>query len=547
MIRLKVVFQGGGAKLISLLAAAEILIELEQNRQIEVVRVAGVSAGAIAAAMLAAGINSTIFRETLRREGQDMIGSFPAAMSRPRLYWRIARGKPIYPEKSLRQLLNALFVDAEPKIERLRDLKKHLIVTASNLRNSEKVVYNSARNPDQHLVDALIDSCALPFAFRTYLDNQLVVDGGLSSNLPVDDILAEDPLLPTLAVGFEPQAQHEIQSAAGYGLALLGTAIDSATSVAVSRVKAIGGEAALLPHSFGTFEFERALSEGLSKEGYKELKARIREVMALPLAALQSQSGALASFADTDTITRVHRDLMKSFPYSIGKCSTTVYANCLATGGKSLYPEDDVSLDVVEYTADSDLLVGVKMGLAVNGYYKPIIDRDSCRLELEDRSSVEAEQVIVSEVKQFADGLGTVYSSLFFLKEPLRGAGALLRVVQPLRQKNCMIDLKLRGWDWMRAYSSKHPWPLYDHLILCPGSFGPVDLSDLYPHLSKIPEDETFNRRIAPTAWVKGRVMTKQEIGEHFPVPAPGYAIYGWRTTNIPIGGFCGCHIAARN
>lgn len=547
MIRVKVVFQGGGAKLVSLLAAAEILLEAEQARQIEVVRVAGVSAGAIAATMLASGLNPTIFRDTLRREGQAMIGLFPAAMSRPRLYWRIARGKPIYPERAFRELLKALFVDAEPKIERLKDLKKPLVITASNVRNSEMVVYDSKRQPEQHIVDALVDSCALPFAFRTFLDNQLVVDGGISSNLPVDDLLAEDPLLPTLAVGFEPQAQHEIQSAATYGLALLGTAIDSATSIAVSRVKANGGEAALLPHSFGTFEFDRALTEGLSKEGYKELKARIREVMNPPLAALGSQSGALAPLAEPDTITRVHAYYMKSFPYSIRKCSTTVWANCLAAGNRNQYPEDDVSADVVEYIAEGDVLLGVKMGLAVNSYQKPIINRDSCRLETEDRTPLETEQVIVSEVRQFSDGPGTVYSSLFFLKEPLRGKGTLLRVVQPLRQKDCMIDISRRGWDWMRSYSSEHPWPLCDHIILCPDSFGPLDLSDLYGHLSKIPEHETFNLKAASKAWVKGRLMTKNEISEHFPLHVPGYAIYGWRTIDIPVGGFCGCFIGARN
>ncbi len=52
-IKIQVAFQGGGAKFAALLAVVETLQELQKSGDIEVTRVSGASAGAIAAAILA--------------------------------------------------------------------------------------------------------------------------------------------------------------------------------------------------------------------------------------------------------------------------------------------------------------------------------------------------------------------------------------------------------------------------------------------------------------------------------------------------------------
>ena len=52
---IQVVFQGGGAKLCLLMAVAEVLQEYQSAGRIEIRRVAGSSAGAIAAVMLVSG------------------------------------------------------------------------------------------------------------------------------------------------------------------------------------------------------------------------------------------------------------------------------------------------------------------------------------------------------------------------------------------------------------------------------------------------------------------------------------------------------------
>ena len=64
--KIQFAFQGGGAKLASLLAVAEYLQELEKRNEIVITRVAGTSAGAIVAVLLAAEVDIkkfTIFLE----------------------------------------------------------------------------------------------------------------------------------------------------------------------------------------------------------------------------------------------------------------------------------------------------------------------------------------------------------------------------------------------------------------------------------------------------------------------------------------------------
>jgi predicted acylesterase/phospholipase RssA len=67
--RIQVAFQGGGAKLCDLLAAAAAIKELENQKEVEVTRVAGTSAGAIAACWYATGLDIDLIRQRLRDKG----------------------------------------------------------------------------------------------------------------------------------------------------------------------------------------------------------------------------------------------------------------------------------------------------------------------------------------------------------------------------------------------------------------------------------------------------------------------------------------------
>ena len=55
MRKVNIAFQGGGARLVSLIAAAHAISELEKSKVIEVGAVSGSSAGSLAALLLASG------------------------------------------------------------------------------------------------------------------------------------------------------------------------------------------------------------------------------------------------------------------------------------------------------------------------------------------------------------------------------------------------------------------------------------------------------------------------------------------------------------
>jgi predicted acylesterase/phospholipase RssA len=62
-----IAFQGGGAKLVVLIAAAEAISELIQDEKLDVVAVSGSSAGSIAALLLAARADFSKVRSPHRR------------------------------------------------------------------------------------------------------------------------------------------------------------------------------------------------------------------------------------------------------------------------------------------------------------------------------------------------------------------------------------------------------------------------------------------------------------------------------------------------
>src|SRR5688572_7458070 len=77
-VKLQVAFQGGGARLAVLLAAAEAIQALETDGIIRVTRIAGTSAGAIVGAFLAADIPICQIRQALTSEaGEELLARFP--------------------------------------------------------------------------------------------------------------------------------------------------------------------------------------------------------------------------------------------------------------------------------------------------------------------------------------------------------------------------------------------------------------------------------------------------------------------------------------
>jgi predicted acylesterase/phospholipase RssA len=113
---------------------------------------------------------------------------------------------------------------------------------------------------------ALARSCRLPFAFVGFNSGDTQVDGGLALNFPVDELKSDESTIGSVigisfANAFGGFGQNNLLS---YTQQLFSAAIQSG----VARSELILGKSNVYPidTTIGTFDFERALNQGLSLE-----------------------------------------------------------------------------------------------------------------------------------------------------------------------------------------------------------------------------------------------------------------------------------------
>jgi predicted acylesterase/phospholipase RssA len=264
-VKVQIAFQGGGAKLVELLAAGEAIEAFENAKKLEVSRVSGTSAGAIVACLLATKKPLKDFRYLLRNEGAQYLNRLELP-SKSRIVWRALRGKPLLDESALAELLSTLF-RGFPTID---SLPRDAFIVAANLTTGQEVRYTRGQNTP--LVSALLDSCGIPFMFRApnNLSNNQNVDGGICRNLPTE-LLSSDPTFgPVLAVSFLEDDRPKLSPAnfAELAMAVMNTAISNSIWWAKADLKKLKGSVHEISSEVGTFDFAKALhliSEEASK------------------------------------------------------------------------------------------------------------------------------------------------------------------------------------------------------------------------------------------------------------------------------------------
>jgi predicted acylesterase/phospholipase RssA len=117
---IQVVFQGGGAKLCLLMAVCEVLKKYEADKLIEIRRVAGSSAGAIAAVMLASDKPISTYIAELKSLAQVTLLQIETAQWLGA--WRVFRGRAFFKGFELENFFNELFCKkgAAQKLSELR-------------------------------------------------------------------------------------------------------------------------------------------------------------------------------------------------------------------------------------------------------------------------------------------------------------------------------------------------------------------------------------------------------------------------------------------
>lgn len=261
--KINLVFQGGGVRGVAYAGAIECL-----PKDIEIHNVGGCSAGAIFAALLAIGKRPSIssvlrvedlaeflapseialrktielaageVRDLLRNAGETRTTIQKLSVATKAFnVWRrhndalsiylprIVRQKGFHSTGNIQRWLRGHFGN-----KTFSDIELHdLCIVATDISSRKYKVFSKTRTPNDHIVDAVVASAAIPLFFQPVLVNQTrLVDGGVVSNFP-DWLFGEDPI-PT--VGFRlkdigARSFDETEDSWDYLLGLLRTMMDA--------------------------------------------------------------------------------------------------------------------------------------------------------------------------------------------------------------------------------------------------------------------------------------------------------------------------------
>jgi predicted acylesterase/phospholipase RssA len=261
-IRVQVVLQGGGAKLPLLMAVCEVL---KAHDRIEITKVAGSSAGAIAAVMLCFDHPMSAFKADLKKIGADCLKKIKTLPLKG--WYNVWKGKPYFGRLVLEDFFIDLFYAVKvsghrpPKrVRLLSDLSPVPSLYCTNLFT----LTASAQGSNEGIPKALAKSCGFPFALVGFKSGDTDVDGGLGLNFPVDDLKREEAVNgPVIGISFLPSFGRTGKSnLLSYAQQLFSAAIQSG----VARSEAILGKENIfsIESEIGAFDFDWALSDGLS-------------------------------------------------------------------------------------------------------------------------------------------------------------------------------------------------------------------------------------------------------------------------------------------
>jgi NTE family protein len=199
-MRINAVFQGGGVRAIAHVGALQ-RVEAEPN--VEIVRVGGTSAGAIVAALYAAGYEA---HELCKLIPELLATASPASAKPWTKLWRFCTfwwQFGMHPTRRLCDRIHDLLL--ERGVTRFSELERPCRIVTANVTSRTSKVFGATDEVD--VAEAVRMSISIPFFFRPYrLGERYFVDGGIVSNYPL--WIFEDDELPTIGFRLESRFQR---------------------------------------------------------------------------------------------------------------------------------------------------------------------------------------------------------------------------------------------------------------------------------------------------------------------------------------------------
>jgi predicted acylesterase/phospholipase RssA len=275
--RYQIAFQGGGARIATLMAAAEAIQSLEEKNYFKVTRVSGTSAGAIVAAAYAAGVKFSdldskrielALKEIVNRRDYHQLRS-SGRIDRLNVFYKGFVGKPLIEMAALKAAVRRLLgptMQAGPGIDekKIAELTLPLFITTTKLNSPEAHTFKD----QDFLLDSIANSCAFPFVFRGFatLSDNDYIDGGVSENLPSTVLMDDMSFGEVIAVALDEAHDSNLPKSAGaFAMRIMQSSINNSVARAKRR---LGQEnVCSVPSDLATFDFEgmREQLRGTSK------------------------------------------------------------------------------------------------------------------------------------------------------------------------------------------------------------------------------------------------------------------------------------------
>jgi len=513
-LQIQLAIQGGGARIVPLLAALEKIQELQQKGRIKVTRVAGTSAGAIVGCLFAAGCPLGEVRTYLEgTSAADLARAFPRPsgyVDMGKMFWKLYSGKALWNTAPIHKALTRFLEQQD--VFTLDDIKTkkgvEVFVVAADLVNSQMKPHMGS----EPIVNAVLDSCAIPFAFRNFQSpgNAGIIDGGICENLPsevLESYAAKDG--PVVGIALGPQPGQPAKNLLEFSAALLNTAIGNSMHRARRR---LGTECVCsIKTGIDTFEFEKALREGFG-ESYQRVHRDVEDFFK----GFIEKRKALLRTPDPWNITdQNYRELIEklgdifhvqheSTKFRYRRCRLEVQANCLLDEGEDFYGNPDFVNYSLEFQTLEEPIFCHRIGLSQADHVTFLNKTD---IEILDAAgnAIEAIRVPSRDARE-----PTKRGVLLFFNPPLVGNSGPYSVRFRDLVTNFLLNVRTEGKDDLRVTSSRADGPIgsIDLVLHVPNRYGDLRM--------QAKED-------SPT----GRAMTKPELKEY--TTPIGFRSLGWR------------------
>lgn len=526
-VRIQLALQGGGTKICALVAALQKVDEYVTAKKIEITQIAGTSAGAIAGALYASGLSMEVLRTYLE---QLPLAQVQTALPVPGLgsLVRVARSRPIWNEKVVRAALAKLL--KQVNVRTFGDVRKKgraLFVVASDIRTSAIKVY---KDDDEDVLSAVMDSCGLPFLFRTAIrgDGPLYVDGGICENLPSDTLEPYSATAgPVIGIGFPSTSAGTPQTPVQF----LGSLLDASINASMARARQrLGDRFFELPTTLTTFDVKLAKEVGFGPE-YQNIMNETQRQLDRFLAAgnpgrvLKKSAWDKLDSETMATMRRIYEAQHASVKLDCLSAKFVVRANSLVSDPShhDFNRADEVTHEV-EFQPDGGPLHCYKVKLAMAPSSEFHQDTD-WRVFDKLGDDVAAERVPIVDPVQ--DRQARAF--LLFYTPPLEPEANTTKgpytIIVKERLFDGMADLKRTGEDVLGITFARAVKPI-DRVDLV--LFVPKD----YPKLTV-----ASHQNSAP-----GRQMNGAELAD-YDVPY-GFRAIGWTGRNVPHNGRLACTIS---